>query len=95
MNSLSVEAYLTGMNLLSSLYPAPIASIAGHEHYVLFFKKANKKKKQKKQKVETSPTAICLPLVNIGVPSLLRGSRVVRWCWVNFQCRGVLLFGLQ
>ena len=20
-----------------------------------------------------------------------QGSRVVRWCWVNFQCRGVLL----
>ena len=24
-----------------------------------------------------------------------RGGRVVRWCWVNFQCRGVLQFGLQ
>ena len=24
-----------------------------------------------------------------------RGSRVVRWCWVNFQSRGVLQFGLQ
>ena len=23
------------------------------------------------------------------------GGRVVRWCWVNFQCRGVLPFGLQ
>ena len=22
-------------------------------------------------------------------------GRVVRWCWVNFQCRGVLQFGLQ
>ena len=21
------------------------------------------------------------------------GSRVLRWCWVNFQCRGVLQFG--
>ena len=21
----------------------------------------------------------------------VRGGRVVRWCWVNFQCRGVLL----
>ena len=20
------------------------------------------------------------------------GGRVVRWCWVNFQCRGVLQF---
>ena len=24
-----------------------------------------------------------------------RGGRVERWCWVNFQCRGVLQFGLQ
>ena len=24
-----------------------------------------------------------------------RGGRVVRWCWLNFQCRGVLQFGLQ
>ena len=23
------------------------------------------------------------------------GGRVVRWCWVNFQCRGVLQFGLE
>ena len=23
----------------------------------------------------------------------LGGCRVVRWCWVNFQCRGVLQFG--
>ena len=23
------------------------------------------------------------------------GGRVVRWCCVNFQCRGVLQFGLQ
>ena len=22
-----------------------------------------------------------------------RGGRVVRWSWVNFQCRGVLQFG--
>ena len=21
-------------------------------------------------------------------------GRVVRWCWVNFQCRGVLLIGI-
>ena len=25
------------------------------------------------------------------VSTLLGGGRVVRWCWVNFQCRGVLL----
>ena len=24
---------------------------------------------------------------------LCGGGRVVRWCWVNFQCRGVLQFG--
>ena len=23
------------------------------------------------------------------------GGRVVRWCWVNFQCQSVLQFGLQ
>ena len=23
------------------------------------------------------------------------GGRVVRWCWVNFQCRDVLHFGLS
>ena len=23
------------------------------------------------------------------------GGRVVRWCWTNFRCRGVLQFGLQ
>ena len=23
------------------------------------------------------------------------GGRVVRWCWVTFQCRGVLQSGLQ
>ena len=26
------------------------------------------------------------------VPQLPGGGRVVRWCWVNFQCRGVLQF---
>ena len=24
-----------------------------------------------------------------------RGGRVMRWCWVNFHCRGILQFGLQ
>ena len=23
------------------------------------------------------------------------GGRVVRWCWVNFQCRGVLLIWIR
>ena len=26
---------------------------------------------------------------------LVGGGRVVRWCWVNFQCQGILQFGLQ
>ena len=26
--------------------------------------------------------------------SMLRGGRVVRWSWVNFQCRGVLLISI-
>ena len=25
-------------------------------------------------------------------PSIIGGGRVVRWCWVNFQFRGVLHF---
>ena len=29
--------------------------------------------------------------VSEGFPSYFRGGRVVRRCWVNFQCRGVLL----
>ena len=35
--------------------------------------------------------------VGFVVPALENGGggRVVRWCWVNFQCRGVLQFGLQ
>ena len=33
-------------------------------------------------------------LKNISDSPLCRGGgRVVRWCWVNFQCRGVLQFG--
>ena len=28
-------------------------------------------------------------------PEPIGGGRVVRWYWVNFQCRGVLQFGLQ
>ena len=40
----------------------------------------------------------CLYILLSILPLLflpLRGGRVVRWCWVNFQCRGVLQFGLQ
>ena len=28
-----------------------------------------------------------------GRPTYFRDGRVVRWCWVNVQCRGVLQFG--
>ena len=28
-------------------------------------------------------------------PTVLGGGPVLRWCWVNFQCRSVLQFGLQ
>ena len=27
-----------------------------------------------------------------GRPTIVGGGRVVRWCWVNFQCRGGLPF---
>ena len=29
------------------------------------------------------------------IPFAIGGGRVVQWCWVNFQCQGVLQFGLQ
>ena len=32
---------------------------------------------------------------DISGPSFLWGGRVVRWCWVNFQCRGVLLVWIK
>ena len=35
------------------------------------------------------------PTIWITVGQGAGGGRVVRWCWVNFQCRGVLQFGLQ
>ena len=48
--------------------------------------------------VVQGPTALavgagggCLDIFTL----IYRGGRVVRWCWVNFQCRGVLQFGLQ
>ena len=34
-------------------------------------------------------------MVNHIYPSGVGGGRVVRWSWVNFQCRGVLQFWLQ
>ena len=33
-------------------------------------------------------------VVSNKAPSFPGDGRVVRWCWVNFQCRGVLQFGL-
>ena len=58
-------------------------------------------------KVGQGPTALavgagggCLDIFTLIYPffplsPFLGGGRVVRWCWVNFQCRGVLQFGLQ
>ena len=31
---------------------------------------------------------------NLSIYLSTGGGRVVRLCWVNFQCRGVLQFGL-
>ena len=54
---------------------------------------------------DQDPTALavgagggCLDIFTLIYPffplssSLWVGGRVVRWCWVNFQCRGVLQF---
>ena len=43
---------------------------------------------EKKRKKDTKMTR----RVN---PNSHGGGRVVPWCWVTFQCRGVLQFGLQ
>ena len=37
----------------------------------------------------------CLDIFTLSCPFSSRGGRVVRWCWVNFQCRCVLQFGFQ
>ena len=29
------------------------------------------------------------------IPMVRGGGRVVQWCWVNFQCRGVLLIWIR
>ena len=29
-------------------------------------------------------------MADMVIQTILWGGRVVRWCWVNFQCRGVL-----
>ena len=34
----------------------------------------------------------CLSVFDTDFSFLRGGGRVVRWCWVNFQCRGVLQF---
>ena len=51
--------------------------------------------------VGQGPTALkvgagggCLDFFTLDYPfSPLGGGRVVRWCWANFQCWGVLQFG--
>ena len=35
------------------------------------------------------------PPLNFSSRLLFRGGRGVRWCWVNFQCRGVLLIWIR
>ena len=42
-----------------------------------------------------APSQVSRCTVNACPRKFLGGGRVVRWCWVNFQCRGVLQFGLQ
>ena len=43
--------------------------------------------------------AICGVPVDIDfrllIPQKVGGGRVVRWCWVNLQCRGVLLIWIR
>ena len=34
-------------------------------------------------------------LLSAFFPLFEGGGRVVRWCWVNFQCRGVLLIWIR
>ena len=36
-----------------------------------------------------------LSLTNLAYPNYIGGDRVVRWSWVNFQCRGVLLVWIR
>ena len=50
--------------------------------------------------VGQGPTALavgagggCLDIFTLTYPFSPGGGRVVRWSWVNFQCRGVLHFG--
>ena len=52
--------------------------------------------------VGQGPTALavgagggCLEIFSLIYPFSSRDGRVVRRCWVNFQCRGVLQFGIQ
>ena len=41
-------------------------------------------------------TAISFVIYSMAIfPLNRRGGRVVRWCWVNFQCRGVLLIWIR
>ena len=40
-----------------------------------------------------APNVLKRDFPNREAPFENGGGRVVRWCWVNFQCRGVLQFG--
>ena len=37
----------------------------------------------------------CRMTINLEIPGLVGSDRVVRWCWVSFQCRGVLLIWIM
>ena len=57
------------------------------------------KQKQIKTNLEPTGNYYSHTLLVEGIFMLLflvnRGGRVVRWCWVNFQCRGVLLLWIR
>ena len=36
-----------------------------------------------------------LSLGDVPISTEIGGGRVVRWCWINFQCRGVLLIWIR
>ena len=35
------------------------------------------------------------PVSSVRRQSSVRGGRVVQWCWINFQCRSVLLIWIR
>ena len=37
-------------------------------------------------------SALLTSVISLSFIFCKRGGRIVRWCWINFQCRCVLLF---